>query len=126
MNRVVHFEIHAEDPARACAFYEAMFGWRFDQFGEMDYWLIYTGPPDQPGINGGLHKRVGAQEPAAVMSYVCTVDVDDLDGMINRVAAEGGSHLVEKKAIPQVGWFAYCKDTEGNIFGLIQHDKTAA
>jgi predicted enzyme related to lactoylglutathione lyase len=126
MNRVVHFEIHAEDPARARAFYQAMFGWRFDQFGEMDYWLIYTGPPDQPGINGGLHKRVGVHGAAAVMSYVCTVDVDNLDAMINRTAASGGTCMVAKKAIPQVGWFAYCKDTEGNIFGLIQHDKQAA
>lgn len=126
MNRVVHFEIHAEDPARARAFYEAMFSWRFDQFGEMDYWLIYTGPPDQSGINGGLHKRIGAHGPAAVMSYVCTVDVDDLDAMIRRVSTTGGSCMVGKKAIPQVGWFAYCKDTEGNIFGLIQHDKNAA
>jgi uncharacterized protein len=126
MNRVVHFEIHAEDPARARAFYTAMFGWRFDQFGEMDYWLIYTGPPDQPGINGGLHQRVGGHAGAAVMAFVCTVDVDNIDAMIKKVATIGGTCMVQKKAIPQVGWFAYCKDTEGNVFGLIQNDKKAA
>jgi predicted enzyme related to lactoylglutathione lyase len=126
MNRVVHFEIHAEDPARARAFYEAMFGWRFDQYGEMDYWLIYTGPRDQQGINGGLHKRIGPAFPAGVMSFVCTIDVDNLDAMVKRAAETGGACLVPKKAIPQVGWFAYCKDTEGNVFGLIQNDKKAA
>jgi predicted enzyme related to lactoylglutathione lyase len=27
--------------------------------------------------------------------------------------------------IPGVGWLAYCKDTEGNIFGLMQADPKA-
>jgi predicted enzyme related to lactoylglutathione lyase len=126
MNRVVHFEIHADDPGRARAFYQALFGWRFDQFGEMDYWLIYTGPKDQPGINGGLHKRLHADDGAAVIGYVCTVDVKDLDAAVKQVRMLGGSCLVPRKAIPEVGWFSYCKDTEGNIFGLIQNDKKAA
>jgi uncharacterized protein len=125
MNRVVHFEIHADDPARAQAFYKAMFGWRFDRFGEQDYWLVFTGPANQQGINGGLHKRVGAQNGAAVSGFVCTVDVKDLDAMTAKVAKNGGQCMVKKHVIPKIGWFAYCKDTEGNIFGLIQHDKKA-
>jgi predicted enzyme related to lactoylglutathione lyase len=125
MNRVVHFEIHADDPGRARAFYEAMFGWRFDQFGPMDYWLIYTGPKDQPGINGGLHKRVSPLEGSAVTSYVCTIDVENLAATIKRVADLGGTCMVPRKAIPQIGWFAYCKDTEGNVFGLIENDAKA-
>ena len=126
MNRVVHFEIHADDPARARTFYQKMFGWRFDQYGPMDYWLIYTGPPDQQGINGGMHKRIGRVDGSAVTGYVCTVDVDDLDTAIERVVDNGGQRAVAKQPIPEVGWFAYCKDTEGNIFGLIQHEKSAA
>ncbi len=31
-----------------------------------------------------------------------------------------------KMAVPGVGWLAYCKDTEGNIFGFMQSDETAA
>ena len=126
MNRVVHFEIHADDPARARAFYEAMFGWRFDQMPAMDYWLIYTGPSDQAGINGGLHKRLHPDDGEAVIGYVCTVDVKDLDAMVARAVAKGGQCLVPRKPIPKVGWFDYCKDTEGNIFGPIQNDKKAA
>jgi predicted enzyme related to lactoylglutathione lyase len=126
MNRVVHFEIHADDPARAQSFYEAMFGWRFDQFGTMDYWLIITGSADEPGINGGLHKRVNAGDGEAVIGYVCTVDVKDLDAAVKQVVKLGGKCLVPRKSIPGVGWFSYCKDTEGNIFGLIQNDKKAS
>jgi predicted enzyme related to lactoylglutathione lyase len=28
--------------------------------------------------------------------------------------------------IPGVGWLAYCKDTEGNVFGIMQDDPQAA
>jgi uncharacterized protein len=125
MNRVVHFEIHADDPARAISFYKTLFGWRFDQYGPMDYWLIYTGPPDQPGINGGLHKRLSPIEGAAVIAYVCTVDVENLDATIARAEDIGGRCVVAKKPIPEVGWFAYCKDPEGNVFGLIENDTKA-
>ena len=31
-----------------------------------------------------------------------------------------------KMAIPGVGWLAYGKDTEGNIFGVMQTDPAAA
>ena len=54
-----------------------------------------------------------------------TKGVENLDAMIKRMAANGGECLVPKKPIPQVGWFAYCKDTEGNLFGFMQMDANA-
>ena len=37
MARVVHFEIHADDPERAAKFYEAAFGWSVSKWdGPMD------------------------------------------------------------------------------------------
>ena len=38
--------------------------------------------------------------------------------MTNALAA-GGTVAVPKMAIKGVGWLAYCKDPEGNIFGLM-------
>jgi len=32
---------------------------------------------------------------------------------------------VPKMPIPGVGWLAYAKDTEGNIFGIMQPDANA-
>ena len=36
-----------------------VFGWEFHQWegGDANYWLIVTGPDEEPGINGGLVKR---------------------------------------------------------------------
>jgi predicted enzyme related to lactoylglutathione lyase len=129
MPRVVHFEIHAEDPERAIRFYKTLFGWEFTKWaGPMDYWLIKTGPDEQPGINGGLMKRhgPGPTEGLPVIAYVCTVDVASVDQLLQQIPANGGSIALPKMPIPGIGWLAYGKDTEGNIFGFMQSDPSAA
>ena len=127
MSRVVHFEIHAERPDRAVAFYTKLFGWQFTKWdGPMEYWLIKTGEPGTPGIDGGLMQRHGTIDGTAIIAFVCTVDVADIDRAIAAALAAGGSIALPKEAIPTVGWLAYCKDTEGNIFGMMQSDPNAA
>ena len=126
MPRVVHFEIHAADPERAVNFYQTLFGWTFQKWeGPMDYWLIVTGPDDQRGINGGLVRRQGEIDGQAVIAYVCTVDVEDVDASVQAATDNGGQIALPKMPIPGVGWLAYCKDTEGNIFGMMQNDPNA-
>jgi predicted enzyme related to lactoylglutathione lyase len=126
MPRPIHFEIQAGDTERAIKFYETVFGWSFQKWeGPMPYWLVTTGPDDQPGINGGLHERQGELDGQAVIGYVCTMGVDDVDGLTKTVEANGGQTVVPKMPIPGMGWLVYCKDTEGNIFGLMQPDSEA-
>ena len=126
MPRVVHFEIQAGDPARAIKFYENIFNWSFQKWdGPMPYWLVTTGPDGQPGINGGLHPRQGEVDGQAVIGYVCTVDVESVDESVGTVEKNGGHVVVPKMPIPGMGWLVYCKDTEGNIFGMMQNDPEA-
>ena len=126
MPRVIHFEVHAENPERAIKFYRDLLGWEFTKWdGPQPYWLIKTGPENQPGINGGLIPRRGVVDGQAVIAYVCTVDTPSLDASVAKAKANGGLEVVPKMPIPGVGWLAYCKDTEGNIFGLMQSDPNA-
>ena len=126
MPRVVHFEIHAADPERAVNFYKTLFDWQFQKWeGPMEYWVVTTGPDDKPGINGGLMRRQGEIDGQAVIAYVCTVDVPDVDSSTNTATSNGGQVVVPKMPIPGVGWLVYCKDTEGNIFGMMQGDTNA-
>jgi predicted enzyme related to lactoylglutathione lyase len=126
MPRVVHFEIHAGDPERAVNFYSKLFDWQFQKWeGPMEYWVVVTGPDGQPGINGGLMRRQGEIDGQAVIAYVCTVDVADVDASTNTAVANGAQVVVPKMPIPGVGWLVYCKDTEGNIFGMMQADAEA-
>jgi predicted enzyme related to lactoylglutathione lyase len=128
MPRVVHFEIHAADPERAVAFYTRVFGRNFQKWsGPQDYWLIKTGEDGAPGINGGLVRRQGPApvEGQAVNCYVCTIDVPSVDAFVEAGLSAGGTVALPKMPIPGVGWLAYLKDTEGNIFGLMQADRAA-
>jgi predicted enzyme related to lactoylglutathione lyase len=126
MARVVHFEVHADDPERAIGFYSSVFGWTFTKYGgRVDYWLITTGPDGEPRINGGMVRRMGTIDGQAVIAYVCTLAVDDLDASLAAALAAGATVAHPKMPIPNVGWLAYCKDTEGNIFGMIQNDPSA-
>ena len=128
MPRPIHFEIQAADPKRAIGFYSALFGWSFSKWeGPQDYWLIKTGEKDTIGIDGGLLPRRGAPPlpMQSVNAYVCTIGVESIDDSIASAQANGSTVVVPKMAVPGVGWLVYCKDTEGNIFGMLQPDENA-
>jgi uncharacterized protein len=121
MRKIVHFEIPADDEARARGFYRGVFGWQLQEMEQMDYTLVKTTPvdeqtqlPTEPGaINGGLMKR-SADTPSPVL----TVDVESIDESLKQIEAGGGSTVKPRTEIPGMGAFAYFKDTEGNVMGL--------
>jgi predicted enzyme related to lactoylglutathione lyase len=119
MPRPIHFELPADDPERAVKFYVDIFGWKVQKWdGPMEYWMIDTG--EGLGINGGLLRR-----PHPGTSTVNTVDVDDVDDYVAKVVSMGGQVIMPKMAVPGVGYLAYCQDTEGNTFGMMQNDPAA-
>ena len=131
MNRVVHFEIQADDMDRAQAFYTDVFGWKFEKWegGNMDYRMIMTAEKDSTelGINGGLLQRP-AKAPApqqGTNAFVCTMEVADFDAIAEKIQAAGGEVALPKMAITGVAWQGYFIDTEGNTFGIHQPDENA-
>ncbi len=117
MPRVVHFEISADQPERAIDFYSTVFGWEFKKWdGPFDYWMAMTGKEGEPGIDGGLMLR--QKELAA--GHVNTIDVESVDDYVSRVLESGGKVVVPKMEVAGVGHMAYCADTEGNVFGIIE------
>jgi predicted enzyme related to lactoylglutathione lyase len=115
--KMVHFEIAASDADRATAFYSGLFGWEFGDSGMegIDYRMTRTGedqggavyPSDEAG--GGLK---------------IYFDTDDIDATLAKVRESGGE-AEEKQPVPHMGWFAACKDTEGNAFSVWQSDESA-
>ena len=121
MSRVIHFEIPAAEPDRAAAFYGKVFGWKFDKWpGPMEYWMVTTGKEGEVGINGGMMRK-----PGGIASTTNTIGVDSVDDAIAAVLKAGGKNILPKTPIPTVGYFAYCEDTEGNVFGVMQADPNA-
>ena len=116
--RVMWFELPADDPKRAIAFYEKVFGWTIVKWeGPFDYWQITTGPDDQPGINGAITPRMTREQVTTD-----TIAVESIDDSLEQIVAAGGTITQPKQAIPGIGYIAYCTDTEGNLFGVIQPD----
>ncbi len=127
MSRVVHFEVHATEPEKLVTFYGDLLGWQFAKWdGPMEYWMIKTGPTEHPGIDGGMVRRMGSNEGQAVLAFVCTVAVQAIDAAVARATELGGSIALPKMPVPGVGWLAYVKDPDGNMFGLMQSDTNAA
>ncbi len=120
MDRVVHFEIPAEDLQRAKAFYADVFGWGIEDLPEMGYTLVRTasvderGMPIEPGtINGGMMRR--SEE---VRSPVVTIHVASIDDALARVEAAGGAVVIPRTPVGDMGAAAYFRDPEGNVLGL--------
>lgn len=113
MPRVVHFEIQADNRERAMTFYSTLFGWMFQKFpGDVAYWLVATGPKENPGIDGGLLPRGGGAPSggAPVNASMCIVQVASADGSFEAATSNGGVAVVPKMPIPGVGWLTYCKE----------------
>ena len=120
MSRVNQFSIGAGDTQRAIGFYRNVFGWSFRpaQDAQADSWLITTGLGGSV-VNGGLSRDL----PAG--GYISTMSVASVDDCAERVRAFGGQVIAPKVAVPGVGYLAYCKDTEENLFGIMQFDRFA-
>lgn len=121
--RVVHFEIPADDLARAREFYQSAFDWKLEPVPEMAYLMVSTTPtddqgrPTEPGsINGGMFERA-----EGLTTPVLTIDVDDIDTALETVTARGGVMVRPRQEVMGMGFTAYFKDTEGNLIGLWQN-----
>ena len=112
--KLVHFELPALDATRAKTFWSGVFGWEFGDSAMpgMEYYMVRTG-----------EDQGGAVYPADKPGLIVYFDTDDIDASIAKVRELGGESE-DKQPIPHVGWFAHCKDTEGNQFSLFQSDES--
>jgi predicted enzyme related to lactoylglutathione lyase len=114
--KVVHVEFPSQDADRAQRFWEGVGGWSFQDSGMpgIDYRMF------QDGESGGaVFPKEGSM--ADVEGPVLYFGSDDIDADLAKVRELGGE-AEDKQPIPTVGWFARCKDTEGNPFSLFQGD----
>ncbi len=117
---LVWFEIPADNVERAKKFYRALFGWKIDKLpGDMEYWHLDTGGADA-SPDGGLMLRKHPQQ--VITNYIM---VDSVARAAARVKKLGGKICVPKTAVPQMGYFAVCLDTENNQFALWERADSA-
>lgn len=122
MPTIEFVEVAAEDLQRARAFYQKLFGWTFERMpGPMEYWIAQTtGGDGKPAVHVGMMARRSPQQ--RITAYVT---VESIDASMEEVRRLGGQVLMPKMAVPKMGWFAVCMDTEQNGFALWQTDEKA-
>lgn len=117
---IVHFEIPANDLDRAQRFYSELLGWKITPADpSSEYYLIQTG--EEGDLGGGMMKRMHPQQMP--VNYI---QVESLEEYSERAVALGGQVIVPKTAVPTMGYFAQCLDTEGNVFALWEEDPSAS
>ena len=115
---LVHFELPAQDTARAKRFWSGVFDWSFNDamMEGFDYSMVRTGENQ----GGAVYPDDGSMRGPIVY-----FDTDDIEASIAKVRELGGQ-ADDKQPIPGVGWFSGCKDSEGNEFSLFQGDESVA
>jgi len=117
---IVWFNVPADDIQRARKFYSGLFGWKIKPFrGMKDFLEIDTAGADA-SPNGGLTGRKNGEQ--GVTHYV---SVDSVEKSSAKIEKLGGKICVGKTAVPNMGYFAVCQDTEGNSFGLWETNAAA-
>jgi uncharacterized protein len=113
---IVHFEIPAQDTARAKNFWGTLFGYQFQSMeGPTEYHMFQTGENE----GGGIYRQ--QQGETGLITYF---NVENIDQARDQVQELGGS-AEEKEPVPGMGWYARAQDTEGNTFSLWQSDQSA-
>jgi uncharacterized protein len=131
---IVHFEIPSEDIERTKKFYTDLFGWQIEKWpgtdgsqltsaaGQpMEYWMVTT--TDDKGnkaIGGGMMKRQMPEQQ--VTNYINVKSVDEYS---SKVVKLGGKVVAPKKAVPGMGYFTLCLDTENNSFAIWESNESA-
>jgi uncharacterized protein len=124
-NKLTHFAIHIDDLERAKSFYEGVFDWGFNSYGQADFLQIKADKSNNGELIGALQSRKYSPIPEKVIGLECSIGVENIDEIIEKVEKNSGTVVMPKTTIPYVGYIAKFLDTEGNLICGIQYDQTA-
>lgn len=124
-NKLTHFAIHIDDIERAKNFYDQVFDWGFHSYGQSDFLQIKADKTENGELIGALQSRKYSPVPEKLVGLECTIGVESVDAIVQKVTSNGGKMVMPKTAIPYVGWIAKFLDTEGNLVCAMQYDSNA-
>lgn len=131
MDKLVHFELPADDIARAKKFYGSIFGWELEDYPMPDG-SQYVGvrtvavdektrlPKEADAINGGIVPRSKENNMP-----ILAINVSSIDEYVKKIEKGGGKVVRPKMNVMDMGYYAYVEDTEGNVIGLWEDMKKA-
>ena len=107
------YEVNVPDPAKAAAFYGAMFGWTTQEVPIGDF-LYHVWMKDNVGF-GGIMDTSGPEWQGVPPHWMPYIAVENVDATCERIKELGGSVCVPPTDIP-VGRFSVVGDPTGAYF----------
>ena len=108
---VMHFEIGCKDIRKTTEFYTSLFNWTPTNAGIASY--INTNSPE--GIQGHL-TSLGHEPNNYVTVYI---QVENIEEQLKKIEKAGGQKIIGPIRLPTGEKFAWFKDIDGNIIGLL-------
>ena len=124
-NKLTHFAIHVDDIERAKSFYDAVFDWSLNSYGQSGFLQIKADRREDGELIGALQSREYSPVSEKLIGLECTIGVENIDEIVKRIKNNGGQVLMQKTAIPYVGWVAKFLDTESNLICAMQYENNA-
>ena len=120
---LTHFAINTDDVDATQAFYGSVFGWTFQDYGPPGFVQILNESGTAP--MGAIQQRRQLLPDDPTRGFECTIGVDDVDAVRDRILASGGTMLMEKFTISNVGHLIAFQDPGGNPVLAMQYDDRA-
>lgn len=123
-NPVAFFEVPASDFKKAKEFYERVFDWNVELWGDEGAMALTTAadkdhnPIEPGGINGGFYKRKSREDQPSF-----GVQTDSIDRTLAAIEKSGGKVVTPKHSIGEWGFMADFADPEGNVMALWEKAK---
>lgn len=118
--KLSHFAINTDDVDATRSFYGSVFGWEFREYGE-GFVQILGEDGEHP--MGAIQGRRDLLPDQPTRGFECTIEVDDVAAISERVLAAGGTILMETTTIPNVGHLLAFEDPGGNPVLAMQYDR---
>ena len=93
-NKMTHFAVHVDNIERAKKFYDGVFDWGFNSFGQGDFLQIKADKSETGELIGALQSRNYSPVPEKVIGLECTIGVENIDETIEKVIKHGGQVLI--------------------------------
>ena len=116
-------------------FYNELFVWKIEKLASadnsqltsaadgqpMEYWMVTTiDDKGNKASGGGMMKRQMPEQQ--ITNYINVKSVDEYSSNVKKV---GGKVVAPKHAVPGMGYFALCLDTENNSFAIWESNESA-
>mgnify|MGYP006443623119 CR=1 FL=1 len=129
MSKIGYVEIPVNDMKRAQTFYGTLLQWEFKKMDDapIEYYMVDTKTKeDVPGACVGMYERREKYEPQKVVQVATYYfNVRDIDEKNQEAQDLGAKQMMPKTAIKNMGYFSVFEDTERNMMGFWQDDKSA-